>query len=87
MFSVKVSAEITEDGTAVKLIELPFVPFEGLQIKEKLSSESTMFDEYTIQWVEWDVTSQRFDCQVWFGLGSRIEVSYEHLETRGWTQL
>jgi hypothetical protein len=88
MFKVELRTEIENEGTAIKVIDLPFVPFSGLQIKEKEIDESTVFDEYEVEWVVWDVPTQSFQCEVMFGFaGDRIAVEIESLEPRGWMEV
>jgi hypothetical protein len=85
MFRVELRTEIENEETAIKVIELPFVPFVGLQIKEKDSLESCILDEYEVEWIAWDVPTQTFQCEVMFGFaGDRIAVEIESLEPRGW---
>jgi hypothetical protein len=87
MFKVELRTEIENEGTAIKAIDLPFVPFVGLQIKEKDLLESCILDEYEVEWVVWDVPTQSFQCEVMFGIaGDRIAVEIESLEPRGWTR-
>lgn len=87
MFKVNLSTEIEDGGTAVKTIELPFAPFENLEIREKTSEFGTVLDEYTINWVVWHQAEQAFECDVWFGLGQKIEVEYRDLREKGWAKL
>jgi hypothetical protein len=87
MFRVQLNTEIENHGTAIKVIELPFVPFVGLEVKEKDIEVGTVLDEYTVDCVAWDVPSQSFKCRVWFGLGEQIEVKMKSLASRGWMEL
>ena len=87
MFTVQMTTEVTDVsiGYAIKIVELPFVPMDGLTIKEKSVDAGTVFDEYTIGGIpDWDVESKSFECQVYFGLGEEIEVNFKDIEPRGW---
>lgn len=87
MFKVELKTEIENEGTATKAIELPFVPFVGLLVREKDIAASTVLDEYTVDSVSWDVQSKSFECRVWFGLCDPIAVAMKNLESRGWVKV
>jgi len=86
MFMVEVTTKVS-CGFAMKVIELPFVPVVGMTIKEKDFDTGTVFDEYVIDDVYWDMPTKTFECPVHFGLGEEIEVSFDKIEPRGWMKI